>query len=292
MKLLVTGCEGQIGEAVCSLAASEGIECKGFPKKKLDVTRASKVHSVLRRSKVNYVINAAAFSDIEAAESDPAKCYAVNREGVFYLAKSCARLGIPLIHLSSSHVFDGIKAAPYVEDDACNPLNIYGRSKVQGEHALKSIHDKYIILRLNPVFSEWGDNFLKTVLADCVIKREEKFPDDQLFAPTSASDIARVIIAIIRQLDCDVQPWGTYHYTSNEPTSWFGFAQRIIEQAGKYKPVTLSDVTPVESTQYGYRAYRPLNAVLNCTRILETFGIRQRSWVSEVERVVRLCCQD
>ncbi len=292
MKLLVTGCEGQVGEAVCSLAATEGIECKGLPQKKLDVTRASKVHNVLRRAKPDYVINAAAFSDIEAAESETAQCYTVNREGVFYLAKSCSRLGLPLIHLSSSYVFDGAKAAPYVEDDACNPLNIYGRSKVQGEHALKSVHDKYIILRVNPVFSEWGDNFLKDLLADSVIKRKEKFPEDQLFAPTSASDIARVIIAVIRQLDCDIQPWGTYHYSSSTPTSWYGFAQSIIEEAGHYKPVTLSELTPVESENYGYSASRPLNAVLNCTRILETFGIRQRDWLPEVKRVVRLCCQD
>ena len=291
MKLLVTGCTGQLGEAICSLAASESIECKGLSLKALDITRAFKVYRILRKEKPDYVINTAAFNNIDLAESDSEQCYAVNREGVFHLAKSCARLGIPLIHISTSQVFGGIKAGPYVEGDGANPVNVFGRSKLQGEHALKSACDEYIILRVGPVFSEWGDNFLKTLLAAWGAKQDYKFPVDQQFAPTSANDIARVIIAIIRQLDCGIQPWGTYHYTGMDTTNWHDFAQFIFEEAVKYRTDSTPVLTPVDTEQAGYRADRPLNTVLNCNKILETFGIRQRSWKPEVSRVVRLCCQ-
>jgi dTDP-4-dehydrorhamnose reductase len=291
MKLLVTGCTGQLGEAVCSLAASENIECKGFSLKALDITRAFKVYRILRKEKPDYIINAAAFNDIDLAESEPEQCYAVNREGVFHLAKSSARLGIPLIHLSTSSVFSGTKGGPYVEGDGANPVNVFGRSKLQGEHALKSVCDEHIILRAGPVFSEWGDNFLKTLLAGWSTKQNYKLPVDQRFAPTSASDVARVIIAMIRQIDCGVRPWGTYHYTGMETTNWHDFAQSVFEEVKKYEGDCTPELTPVDTKQAGYRADRPLNTVLNCNKILETFGIRQRSWMPEVSRVVKLYCQ-
>lgn len=292
LKLLVTGSTGQVGEALCSLVAAEGIECRGLPFKSLDITRESKVYRALRRAKPDYVINAAGYTDVEAAESEADACYAVNREGAFHIAKACARLKIPVIHLSSSYVFDGIKAGPYVESDPCNPQNIYGRSKVQGEHALKSALDEHIVLRTGPVFSEWGDNFLKSVLAISDKQHQENYIDDQLFAPTSAHDVARVIIAILRQLDCGVSAWGTYHYSSLESTSWHGFAHDIVKELSKYKSVTLSDLLPVRSAQYNHRASRPLNTILNCDKILETFGVRQRSWLPEASRIVRLCSQN
>lgn len=291
MKLLVTGATGQVGREICALADRLGIECQGLSSAQLDLTRETKVWRALRRAKPTYVINAAAYTAVDAAEDNREECLGVNRDAVSYLGKSCKRLGVPVLHLSTDYIFGGDQVSPYTETDEPRPLNVYGDSKLQGEQALASVLDEHIILRVSWVFSEWRSNFVKTMVRLCQERETLQVVDDQRGCPTPATDIARVLIAMVQQLDCGANDWGTYHYCGREATSWYQLCQDIVAETRNYGTLATEAVIPIKTHEYPYRAQRPLNSVLSCHRILENFGIQQRSWKPELARVVQRCCE-
>lgn len=291
MKLLITGSNGQVGRALCALALEQGIDYQAFSSEQLDITKDNRVFRALRKAKPTIVINAAAYTAVDQAEDELEKCYAVNRDGVHYLAKACSRLNIPLIHISTDYVFDGQKSAAYVEGDSPNPINVYGGSKLEGEKLLRATLSRHVILRVSWVFSEWGSNFVKTMARLSREKQELKVVDDQVGSPTPASDVARVIIAMAKQFDCGAMAWGTYHYSGAELTNWYDFAKDIVAEAANYGEVTVKEIYPEKTENYNYRARRPLNSQMNCRKILEAFGVKQRSWKPEMARVVRSCFQ-
>ncbi len=289
MKLLITGSTGQVGRALCALALEQGIEFQAFSSDELDIRKESRVLRSIKKAKPDFVVNAAAYTAVDQAEQDEEACFAVNAVGVQNLANACKRLNIPLIHLSTDYVFNGEQRAAYVEDDEPSPINLYGKSKLEGERQLKSLLEHYVVLRVSWVFSEWGSNFVKTMTRLAGEREKLSVVDDQIGAPTPAADIARVIIAIIRQLDCGADAWGTYHYSGREVTNWYEFACHIVEQARLYGEVSVSEITAQKTKDYNYQAPRPLNSQLNCRKILEVFGIKQRSWKPEMARVVKEC---
>ena len=291
MKLLVTGATGQVGREICALADRLGIDCQGLSSTQLDLTRETKVWRAVRRAKPTCVINAAAYTAVDAAEDNREECLGVNRDAVSYLGKSCERLGVPVLHLSTDYVFGGDQVSPYAETDEPRPLNVYGDSKLQGEQALASVLDEHIILRVSWVFSEWRSNFVKTMVRSCQERETLQVVDDQRGCPTPATDIARVLIAMVQQLDCGANDWGTYHYCGREVTSWYQLCQDIVAETRKYGAVATEAVIPIKTHEYPYRAQRPLNSVLTCRSILESFGIQQRSWKPELARVVQRCCE-
>ncbi len=289
MKLLITGSQGQVGRALCSFALEQDIDYQAFSSEELDIRKESKVLRTIRKAKPSFVINAAAYTAVDQAEQERDSCFAVNAVGVHNLAIACKRLSIPLMHLSTDYIFDGQKRAAYAEDDEPHPISVYGESKLEGERLLTSVLEKYVILRVSWVFSEWGSNFVKTMTRLAGEKEMLKVVDDQIGAPTPANDIARVIIAMIRQLECGADAWGCYHYSGREVSNWYELACQVVEQARLYREVTVKQIETQKTKEYGYIAARPLNSQLNCQKILEVFGIKQRSWKPEMARVVKEC---
>lgn len=287
MKLLITGSNGQVGKALCELAAKNQIDYAGLTSRELDITKAFRVRRAIRHIEPTIVINAAAYTAVEAAEDDAEQCFAVNRDGVSNLGNTCQYMDIPLIHISTDYVFDGGKSGPYVETDATNPLGVYGASKQAGEESLRAVVEQHVIVRVSWVFSAGCKNFVKTMIRLSQQKEELKVVADQRGAPTAAADIARVLIGIALQIDRGAKAWGTYHYCSKEDTNWAEFAQAIIAEVRKYRSVVTHSVVPVKTDENSYRVKRPLNSTLSCNRIYSAFGIQQRSWKPELTKVVQ-----
>lgn len=291
MKLLITGSTGQVGRALCALADEKNIDYQAYSPDELDITRESKVLRAMRKTKPTCVINAAAYTSVDKAEDEAELCYAVNRDGVRYLAKACSRNSVPLLHVSTDYVFDGTKATAYLEDDEPNPINLYGASKLAGELEIARLLNRYAILRVSWVFSETGKNFVKTIIRLCQEREELSIVDDQLGAPTPATDVARVLIAMALQFDCGSTAWGTYHYSGAGVTNWYELAEQVITEVKQYVPVKMRQMVAIKTADYGYRAARPLNSQLGCRKILESFGIKQRPWRSEMDRIVKHDCE-
>jgi len=291
VKLLITGSAGQVGSALCALAEAKNIDYQAYSSDELDITRQNKVLRVMRRVRPTCVINAAAYTDVDKAEEETGLCYAVNRDGVRYLANACSRYMAPLLHISTDYVFDGEKSSAYLEDDATNPMNVYGASKLAGEQEIIKLLTHYAILRVSWIFSETGSNFVKTIARVCQEREELSVVDDQLGAPTPAADVARVLIAMAQQFDCGATAWGIYHYCGAGVTNWYDFSEQIVNETKACAPVKVKQIKAIKTADYGFRAKRPLNSQLNCQKILEAFGIKQRSWKAEMVKVVRSCCQ-
>lgn len=287
-KVLICGADGQIGHALAELLLQQqGIECISLGRRKLDVTDANQIQQQLERYLPDYVINCAGFNRVDDAERQPDQAMAVNSAGAANLAAACAQLSIPLLHLSSDYVFDGHYASGYSEDDAVSPLGVFGRSKWEGEESIRNLHPQHLILRVSWVFSARGDNYLLRTLEQARHEAMIEAVDDRRGCPTSAEDVARVILAILRQLTCGIDVWGTYHYCGAEITSRYGFSEAILAAARQYEDLAVQELRAVASADFPAAAQRPASSVLKCRKLLSTFGIRQRPWRSELQRVIR-----
>lgn len=284
MKLLVTGANGQVGREILNLRA---IEVVGFRKDALDVTDVHAVRKCIARTSPDMVVNAAAYTAVDLAESGRDQAFAVNRDGAHNVARVCRETGIPLLHLSTDYVFDGVGSAPYKESDSANPVNVYGKSKWQGEEAVRTEWDHSLILRTSWVFSEHGSNFVKAMLRLFVEKDELRIVDDQIGRPTAARDIASAILDIASSLTADFRHWGTYHFAGQPSVSWFEFANSIAESASNAGIGSVPTLVPVDSSAYPTAADRPRYTVLDTRRIAEVFGIQLPHWRNELDRVVR-----
>ncbi len=293
VKIVVIGANGQVGHEFTKLVNSqfnENIECKPFSSSELDIMQPWALYATLQHLKCDYVVNAAAYTAVDAAEECREKCLNINKVGVHNLAKACRSLGVPLIHISTDYVFNGTKSTPYVESDKVSPLNFYGESKSAGEDVLRQIVPEHIILRVSWVFSDRRSNFIKSMVALSSEKDELRIVNDQSGAPTSAVDIARVILAIIKQLHCGASLWGTYHYCSLGSTTWYDFAKKIINEVSSHKPVKVKNIVAIKTSEYNYKAKRPLNSEMNCHKIRDTFGIHQRPWLPDMQLAVKKFC--
>jgi dTDP-4-dehydrorhamnose reductase len=245
----------------------------------LDITQPAAVQRILTASGADLVINAAAYTAVDKAEREAAAAFAANRDGPAHLAAACARLGIPLFHLSTDYVFDGTQAGPYREDDVPAPLGIYGLGKWQGEEAVRRALSEHIILRVSWVFGERGHNFVKTILRLAREREQLRVVADQRGCPTYAAAVADVLLSLAGRLARDgALAWGTYHYCGTPPTTWHGFAQAIVAGGRRYEPLQAQEVVAISTADYPTPAPRPANSVLDCTRIAETFGVRPRPW--------------
>lgn len=228
------------------------------------------------------VINAAAYTAVDKAEEEPDMAYAVNCDGVRRLAQHCAAQDIPLVHLSTDYVFDGCKQGAYVETDLVAPLGIYGRSKADGEIALREVFEKHVILRTSWVYSTTGNNFVKTMLRLAKTQDQVAVVDDQRGSPTFAPDIAEAIRTVVAELFRGDGEYGTFHLSADGYTSWCGFAQRIFERAALFDlPVT--NIVPISTAEYPTPARRPLNSMLDCKAIERAYGIRLRDWQDSLD---------
>jgi len=286
--ILVTGAGGQVGRELLRIAAIRGVRILGLTRAELDVSDADAVHAALAAHRPTLVVNAAAFTAVDRAEAEPGAALAANRDGPAHLADACAALEIPLIHLSTDYVFDGTKREPYTEDDATNPLNVYGASKLAGEDEVRARLRRHIILRTSWVFSAHGHNFVRSMLRLAQQSPALSVVADQRGCPTPAIHLAVAILDIARQLQWgrdDV--WGTYHLTGRGETTWYAFAQAIFELLGRLGMDPLPALRPVTLAEFHTPALRPAYSVLDCTRIHATFGIAARPWHSALFTTLR-----
>lgn len=285
MKILVTGSGGQVGTELLRLAKGFGVEVIGVDHDKLDITDQVAVQTFVFAQHPDAVINAAAYTAVDKAEDDVDVAFAVNAKAVGYLAKACADLDIPLVHISTDYVFDGSKSGTYNEDDSVSPLGVYGETKHAGEAEVQNICKKYYILRTSWVFSAHGNNFVKTMLRLGAEREELGIVSDQSGKPTSAAEIAK---AIYEMLTGNKQAWGLYHIAQPEVTTWFGFAEAIFSEANKQGLETkLLKLNAIKTKDYPTPAKRPINSALNCAKLEQIFDINIKPWAGSLSEVIK-----
>jgi dTDP-4-dehydrorhamnose reductase len=289
MKLVVLGAGGQVGHELCRLAWPAGYEIAPFARGALDITEREAVFAAVARERPDIVINAAAYTAVDRAESERDAAWAGNCTGPANLAAACHDAAIPLIHLSTDYVFDGSKPGPYREDDPVKPLGVYGESKEAGERAVREALAQHVILRTAWVYSAHGHNFVKTMLRLGSDRPVLRVVADQIGSPTSAADIAGAIGAVVQQLNAGNRAWGAYHFTGGGAVTWHGFAEAIFELAAQWTSTGRGAVPLVEAiatADYPTPARRPANSVLDCRRIGQAFGIVPRLWREALAEVI------
>lgn len=274
MKILIVGANGQLGHELITVSNRHDVLAVDVDK--LDITDLQAVKEVVKVFKPDAVINAAAYTAVDKAESERDLAFAVNRDGPAHLAESCAEAAIPLIHVSTDYVFDGNKNSAYIEHDPTAPLGVYGESKLAGEEAVRKICVQHIIFRTSWVISSHGNNFVKTMLRLGSEREELDIVADQHGCPTSAGELARGIMHV---LESGKSEWGTYHFCQPEPTTWHGFAEAIFTEARRQGvALNIQTVNPIATSDYPTPAARPGNSVMNCSHFEDTFGFKIRPW--------------
>jgi dTDP-4-dehydrorhamnose reductase len=287
--ILVTGANGQLGrDLIIAGAAFPDVRVAGLDRTACDITDPVAVLRTMDRYRPGVVINAAAYTQVDRAESEPAAAYAVNRDAVRHLADACARRNIPLLHVSTDYVFDGSKSTPWLPEDALAPLGVYGASKLAGEHAVREVLTRHIILRTSWVFGQHGNNFVRTMLRYGAVREELRVVADQRGGPTWTGDIAAGLLALAqRHLAGEVLRWGTYHYSGQPATNWHAFASTVISEA--YALGMLPRCTPVRAittAEFPTPTRRPANSVLDTTATHQLLGLAPPDWRVGLGRVL------
>jgi dTDP-4-dehydrorhamnose reductase len=289
MRILVTGANGQVGHELLSLAPA-GFEVLGFGSAELDITNAEQVGDSVERLQPQLIINAAAYTAVDKAESEPERAWAVNSAGVANLGVAAAKLGIPVFHISTDYVFAGDADTPYRETDPTAPTGVYGASKLGGEVELAKHCARHIILRTAWVFGAHGNNFVKTMLRLGRERDQLGVVADQHGCPTSAASIARALWALAeRYRDQGDLAWGLYHYSGTPACTWHDFARAIFDaglEQGLLK--RLPQLNAIPTSAYPTPARRPAWSVLGCGKLQQTFGIAPADWREELRAVLKV----
>lgn len=268
MKILVLGHKGMLGtDLVATLGGAHDVIGKDI--EDFDISSASDCRHVIDEAGADVVINAAAYTNVDGCETDKAGCFSVNADGVKNLSLACREPGSRLIHFSTDYVFDGTKGAPYTEDDACNPINTYGRSKLKGEEYLREFSDNYILLRTAWLYGDNGRNFVRAIVEKAEETGELEVVDDQTGSPTCTVDLAAAVKVLI---EGDYR--GVFHVTNRGTCSWYQFALKILE----YRGMDNVRVVPIKSTKLAGRAPRPAYSVLSCRKFADATHRTMRFW--------------
>lgn len=286
IRLLVTGRNGQVATSLAERALlAPGITVIAAGRPELDLEQPDTVKAAILTARPDIVVNAAAYTAVDKAESEAERAFAANCGGARAAAEAAAELGAPLIHLSTDYVYPGDKPTPYVESDATGPLGVYGRSKLEGEDAVKAAHAHPVILRTSWVYSPFGANFVKTMLRVGKDRDVLRVVDDQLGNPTSAIDIADGILRIAPGLVAEKTVGGTYHYCGEGSVSWCGFAREIFAQSARHGgPAPTVEAIP--TADYPTPARRPFNSRMETEAFARRFGFRLRPWQEATAEVV------
>ena len=278
MRLAVTGLHGQVVSAMIE-RAPRGVELIALGRPRLDLTVRDAVLAALRAARCDVIVNAAAYTAVDQAESEPEVAMRVNGVGAGYVAEIAAELHAPLLHLSTDYVFDGALSRPYREDDPTAPMGAYGRSKLDGERRIASIHPDHAILRTAWVYSPFGANFVTTMLRLGEAGGEAQVVADQRGNPTSALDIADALFAIAQRLRGDPSPAlrGTFHLTGDGEASWAEFAEAIFSEAAAHGRAPVA-VRPIATADYPTAARRLANSRLDNAKLAATFGVTLPRW--------------
>lgn len=275
-RVWVLGANGQLGRSLQQCNWPESVDVRAFGRKELDLTLPATIEARFAEERPDLVINAAAYTAVDAAETDRREAFRVNAEGPALLSRACAEAGSFLVHTSTDYVFDGSKDGPYREDDETAPLGVYGLSKLEGERNVAAGGAQHLIVRTSWVYSPFGKNFVKTMLA--LSERDElSVVDDQRGCPTSALDLAHAIVQATPRLLQPDAPTGVVHLAGQGSTTWFGFAQAIFAEfaaRGRHIP----ELRPITTAHYPTPARRPANSVLDSSRARTILGVELPAW--------------
>lgn len=287
MTILVLGQSGQVARALAQLGERtyENFECVG--RDRCDLSNIAGVVAIIEAMNPSAIINAAAYTAVDAAETDEDNSRMLNAKAPAEIAAVAAQRKIPFIHLSTDYVFDGSKSGAYIEADVTKPINVYGLTKREGEIAIFEAYPDAVILRTSWVYSEFGKNFLRTMLSLAKTRDALSIVNDQIGAPTSAHDIAKACLTIAKSKQTGAKGAGIFHMAGGGQTSWLGFADAAFDETVSWRNGKKPVVSPISTADYPTPARRPLNSRLDCDLLEEEFGIRLPDWKSSMSVVLK-----
>jgi dTDP-4-dehydrorhamnose reductase len=299
LRILLTGNNGQVGAELAAFLPGLG-DVRAFGRQELDLLNPALVRRAIRDVHPDIIVNAAAYTAVDQAEKEQTQARALNVDAPALMAEEAKRIGAALVHYSTDYVFDGSRDRPYVETDQPSPLNVYGKTKLAGEEAIRAVGVPHLILRTAWVYGTRGRNFLLTILRLATEREELRVVHDQFGAPTWCREIAKATMALLVQLTQqgrdDISKFGgTYHTTAAGKTSWFEFTQAILEQASRTprsaawfaaatsgRPLVVRRVTPIATAEYETPARRPAYSVLSNIRLKQVFGLELPDWRAQL----------
>ena len=283
MVVLVTGANGQLGQSLQFCAPNypelQFVFCSSD---ELDITNAENCETIFAKIKPNYCINAAAYTAVDKAESESENAHSINVDGARNLATVCKLNDTILLHISTDFVFDGTASKPYTEIDIPNPTGVYGQTKLDGEKVIQDTFDLYFIIRTSWVYSQFGNNFMKTMLRLASERDSLSVVSDQIGTPTNAVDLAQVLLEIIEHTERsrNISNFGIYNFSNEGQCSWFDFAKKIFE----INEITI-DLQPIPTSSFPTPAKRPKYSVLDKSKIKSTFGIEIKKWEESLKKL-------
>lgn len=294
VRVLVTGATGQLARSLVEAAEdTAGFDVVAIGRPGLDITQVASVAAAIAATRADVVVNAAAYTAVDKAESEPEAARRVNVDGPSNIGSAAHAAGVPVIHVSTDYVYDGRKAAPYVETDETAPVSVYGATKLAGERALTEAAPHHIILRTAWVHSPFGNNFVKTMLRLATTRPEIRVVDDQLGSPTYAPHLADAILKLARTLasrPADQIAWGTYHASGSGETTWCGLAREVFRVSASHGGPAAT-VTAIGTADYPTPAHRPANSRLDCGKLRREFGVVLPEWREGVAACVARLAQ-
>lgn len=281
MVVLVTGANGQLGQSLRFVAPNypelEFVFCASSD---LDISNPDNCEAVFARIKPNFCVNAAAYTAVDKAESEGARAYLINVIGAQNIAEACKKHTTILLHVSTDFVFDGSKKSPYTEEDIPNPTGVYGQTKLDGEKSIQSVFDHYYIIRTSWVYSQFGNNFMKTMLRLASERDSLSVVNDQIGTPTNAVDLAEALVRIITSgFQLPASSFGTYNFSNEGQCSWYDFAKKIFEING----ISIN-LQPIPTSSFPTPAKRPQYSVLDKAKIKKVFGLEISNWEQALEK--------
>lgn len=286
MKVLITGAHGQVGLFISHKFKQDGWQVYATSHSELDICNEDAVRRIVFSIRPRLVINAAAYTAVDQAEKEPDLVHQINAVAPGYLSAAAAEVEAVIIHISTDYVFDGHKYGAYKETDQPHPINVYGASKLAGEHNVISANPYHIIFRTSWVFSEYGSNFAKTMMRLASERDELNIVTDQFGGPTYAGDIADALVNIAYKVanSINFSGWGIYHYCGMPYVSWHRFAKAIFASASQSGAIsTIPEAHGISSAEYSSLAVRPGNSTLNCSKIKTVFGLSQPDWQQSLD---------
>ncbi len=289
--ILIVGNAGQLGRELEKIFAGVG-PVIGVDRESVDLADAAQTRELVRRAAPDIILNAAAYTAVDRAESEHDLAYAINDQAPRVLAEEALSRNALFVHYSTDYVFDGGKSSPWVETDAPNPLNVYGASKLAGEQAVEGVGGKFLIFRTSWVYGPHGNNFLLTMLRLARERDTLTIVDDQIGGPTTSIELAHathsIVTGILAGRFGTAQQWaGLYHMTCSGCVSWFGFAQAIFARAADILATKPPAVSPIATKDYPTRAARPRNSVLSNAKLQARFGVELLQWQSALEETLQ-----
>lgn len=287
MIILVIGSEGQLGRDLVPRLKDAGYTVCGYDVKDVDITDTAKTIEAAAKVKPSIIINCAAYTQVDKAESEQGAAYAVNRDGAANVAQAAAKIGAKLIHISTDFVFDGLKSTPYTEEDAVNPISVYGASKLAGDKAVADHLPEHIIVRTAWLYGAKGNNFVKTIIRLAAERDSLNIVFDQVGTPTWTADLSDGLIVMVKALEAGKTPYGTYHYTNEGVASWYDFAVEIVEEAKAMGlKVACKRLEPILTSGYPTPAKRPPFSVLDKAKFKKTFGAAIPHWRVSLKKMM------